>query len=141
MDSSMDLSAKDMKNIMQKIDSRVRKVNDSLNDEFYKDHYEKDVPIFRYFKRGVGQESLAEYYLYYNKQGKLIYADITHYRDALYSIYFHNDELLHVEVGPFSEGGLFINGGMENIKEVIKKDPSYAFVLEDSSLCLEYAYK
>ena len=142
LDSSMHLSDKDIKNIMREIDSRVKEVKGRLNYEFYKDHYDRDIPVFRYFNRGVvEQDSYADYCLYYNEQGKLIYADITHYRGALYSIYFHDDELLHVEVGPFSEGGLFIKGDMANVKAVIKKDPSYAFVLEDNSLCLEYAYK
>ena len=59
-------------------------------------------------------------------------------RDRSYSIYYHNDKLLHVEVGPFIKGGLFINGNMANVENVIKKDPSFAFVLEDNSLCLEY---
>lgn len=141
LDSSKHLNVKDIKNIMREIDSRVKKVNDRLNGEFYKDHYDKDILMFRYFERGVEQESFARYYLYYNEQGKLIYADITHHRGALYSIYFHNDELLHVEVGPFVEGGLFINGDVANVEAVIKKDPSYDFVMKDNSLCLEYAYK
>lgn len=142
LDSSEHLSAKDIKNIMREIDSRVKEVNDKLNHEFYKDYYDGDILMYHYFERGVDeQDSYANYHLYYNEQGKLIYADITHYRGALYSIYFHNDELLHVEVGPSSEGGLSINGDMANVKAVIKKDPHYAFVLEDNSLCLEYAYK
>ena len=128
-------------NIMQEIDSRVKEVNDRLKDEFYEDHYDNDILMFRYFDNGAEQESLTQYYLYYNEQGKLIYADIVHYRDALYSIYFNNDELLHTEVGPVSEGELFINGDMENVKDIIEKDPGYAFVLEDYSLCLEKAYK
>ena len=126
--------------IMQKIDSRVKEVNDRLKGEFYEDHYDNDILMFRYFDNGAQQESLTQYYLYYNEQGKLIYADIAHYRDALYSIYFHNDELLHTEVGPSYEGELFIDGDMENVKDVTEKDPGYAFVLEDYSLCLEKAY-
>jgi len=140
-DKSKHLSAKEIKNIMQKIDSRVKKVNDSLNYEYYKDHYDRNILVYRNFSRGVESESFTDYSLYYDEQGKLIYADISHYRGALYSIYFHDDGLLHVEVGPFSEGELFINGDMANVKAVTKKDPSYAFVLEDISLCLEQAYK
>mgnify|MGYP001141224642 CR=1 FL=1 len=60
---------------------------------------------------------------------------------ALYSIYFHNNELLHVEVGPSLEGGLSINGGMEEVEAVVKKDSSFNFVQEDISSCLESAYK
>lgn len=127
--------------IMQKIDSRVKEVNDRVKGELYEDHYDKDILMFRYFENGVEQESLTQYYLYYNEQGKLIYADIAHYRGALYAIYFHNDELLHTKVGPFSKGGTFIDGDVANVKDVIEKDPDYAFVLEDYSLCLENAYK
>ncbi len=138
LDSSKQLSDKDIKNIMDKTDSRVKKVKDKINQNFYKDHYDGDIPMFRYFENGIGQESFTEYGLYYDEQGKLIYADITHYRGASYSIYYHNEELLHVEVGPFFEGGLSINGDMANVKTVIKRDPDYAFVLEDNSLCLEH---
>lgn len=140
LDSSKHFSDKDIKNIMQKIDFRVEKIKDGINHNFYKDYYDGDVPMFRYFKNGIEQESLTEYCLYYDEQGKLIYADITHYRGASYSIYYYNDELLHVEVGPFYESGLSINGDMADVETVIKKDTSYAFVLEDNSLCLEYAY-
>ena len=135
------LSAKDIDNIMHKIDSRVTKVKDLINYKYYKDHYDRVILMFRYFEHDFDQESSADYYLYYDEKGKLIYAEITHYRDAAYSIYFHNDELLHVEVGPFSEGGPSINGDMANVKDIINKDSSYAFVLEDISLCLEHAYK
>ena len=130
-----------VKHIMGKIEARVKQVKDRLNGEFYRDHYDRDNLMFRHFDRGVEGESLAVYDLYYDEKGKLIYADITHYRGALYSIYFHNNELLHVEVGPFSEGGLSINGGMEKVEAVIKKDSSFNFVQEDISSCLESAYK
>lgn len=138
LDSSKRLSNEDIKNIMHKTDSRVKKVKDKINYNFYKDYYDGDIPVFRYFNNDMEQESLTEYWLYYDERGKLVYADITHYRGASYSIYYHNDKLLHVEVGPFIEGGLFINGNMANVENVIKKDPSFAFVLEDTSLCLEY---
>ncbi len=138
LDSSKHLSDEDIKNIMHKTDSRVKKINDKINYNFYKDYYDGDIPMFRYFNNDMEQESLTEYWLYYDERGKLVYADITHYRGASYSIYYHNDKLLHVEVGPFIKGGLFINGNMANVENVIKKDPSFAFVLEDNSLCLEY---
>ena len=140
-DSPKYLSAEDIKNIMRETDSEVKEINSRLDNEFYKDYYDRDILRFRYFSCGVEQESLSIYRLYYDQQGKLIYADIAHYRGALYSIYFYGDELLHVETGSFAEGGLFINGGMENVRDVIEKEPGYAFVLKDSSLCLEHAYK
>ncbi len=142
VNASQHFSTEDLNDIMGEIDSRVKKINDGLNHELYKDHYDGDILMYHYFDRGVSeQDSYADYCLYYDEQGKLIYADISHYRGALYSIYFYNDELLHVEVGPFYEGGISIKGDMKNVKDVIKKDPSYEFVLEDSSLCLEQAYQ
>lgn len=92
--------------------------------------------MFRQFKND--KESLTEYWFYYDKWGKLIYADITHYRGAFYFIYYHNNKLLYIEVRFFVKCGLLINGNMANIENIIKKDPSFAFVLEDNSLCLEY---
>lgn len=141
LESSEQYNDKDINDIMKEIDSKVKEINDRLIGNFYEDYYDGDIIMFRHFNRDAEQESFAEYYLYYNGQGKLIYADIAHYRGALYSIYFHNDELLHVEVGPSYEGGLSINGNMKDVKAVINKDSSYTFVLEDCSLCLEYAYK
>lgn len=135
LDSSKHLSDKDIKNIMKKTDSRVEKVNDRIHNNYYKDYYDGDIPMFKYFEN---EELSADYFLYYDERGKLIYADITHYRAASYSIYYYNDELLHVEVGPFLEGELSINGDMANVESVIKQEPRYAFVLEDNSLCLEH---
>ncbi len=135
-DSPEHLSDEEIKDIMQKIDSRVKNVKDRIDRNFNGDHYEGDRLIFRHFENGGEQESFTEYHLYYDEQGKLIYADIAHYRGALYSIYFHNDELLHVEF----EGGLSVNG-VADVEAVVKKDPSYAFIQEDTSLCLENAYR
>lgn len=139
--SAEDLNDNDIKNIMHKIDFRVKQVKNNINQNFYMDHYDGDILMFRYFDTGDLQESYTTYYLYYNKQGRIIYAEIAHYRGALYSIYFHNDELFHVEVGPFVEDGLSINGNMADVETVIEKDPSYTFVREDSSFCLDNAYK
>lgn len=141
LDSSEHLSDKNIKNIMQEIDLQVKKTKNRLNFNFYEDYYDGDTIMFRHFNRDVETDSFTEYYLYYNEQGKLIYADITHYRAAAYSIYYYNDELLHVEVGPSYEGGVSINGDMADVKAAIKKDPEYAFVLEDHSFCLQHAYK
>lgn len=140
--SSEELSDEEIRNIIHETKSRVRKVKDRINHEYYKDHYDGDILMYRYVERGVESESYTGYDLYYDEKGKLIYADIAHYRDALYSIYFYNDELLHVKMGPSSnKSRVFINGGMENVKSVIKKRPGYAFVLEDISYCLENAYE
>lgn len=125
------LESDDVENITRRIDSRVKKINDRLNGEYDRDHYDGDVLMFRHVERGTEGESFTNYDLYYDKQGNLIYADITHYRDAMYEIYFHNNELLYVEVGP-------IRGGMENVAAVMKKDPAYAFVQEDIGVCLEH---
>lgn len=137
-----DISARDVKKLMEEIDSRVKEVKDKINYEWRETHYEGDILMFQCIERGDDEhENYAVYYLYYDKQGKLIYVEITHYRAAAYSIYFHNDELLHMESGPFYEGGVSINGNMKDVKDIVKKEPDYAFVLEDISLCLENAYK
>ena len=121
-----------VKNIMQDIDNRVVWVQARIEYKWYEDHYDDDTVIYRSLEQGAEDDSLTSYYLYYDERGKLIYAEIAHYRSALYSIYFHDDQLLHVEVGPFSyAGGLFIHGDISNVQVVITEDPSYAFVLED----------
>lgn len=133
--------SRDVKSIMQNIDLQVKKIKNRINFNFNKEYYDGDIPVFRHFENGMEQEMFTQYYLYYNEQGKLIYAEITHYRGALYSIYYHKDELLHVEVGSFSyEGDLSINGDIADVETVIKKDSDYAFILEDNSLCLRNAY-
>lgn len=44
-------SANDVKNIMGKIDARVKQVKDRLNGEFYRDHYDRDNLMFRHLDR------------------------------------------------------------------------------------------
>ncbi len=127
-------TASDRNAILQKIDLQVKKIKNRINFNFNKDYYDEDIPVFRHFENGIEQELFTQYYLYYDEQGKLIYADIAHYRGALYSIYYHNDELLHVEAGS-------VNSDMADVEAVIKKDPDYAFIQKDNSLCLEHAYQ
>lgn len=57
---------------MHKTDSRVKKVKDKINYNFYKDYYDGDIPMFRYFNNDMEQESLTEYWLYYDERGKLV---------------------------------------------------------------------
>jgi len=144
IDAENSLAESDIDDIMQNIDERVLKINENLvcpdGDTFSKDCYDGEILVYRRFACYFDHESSASYILYYDEYGYLIYADITHYRGALYSIYFHNDKLLHVEVGPFLTGESFINGGIENVESVIKKDDFYLFVLEDITICLEKAY-
>lgn len=135
------LTGSDVKSAMREIDLQVKKIENRINFNYNKDYYyDEDIPMFRQFENIIDQETFTHYDLYYNEQGKLIYAEITHYRGPLYSIYYHKDELMHVEVGPFYEGGLSVNGDMADVEATIKKDSDYAFILEDNSLCLEYAY-
>ena len=80
--------------------------------------------------------------MYYGENGKLIFAEITHYRGALYSIYFHDDELLHKKIGSFNRTSeISINGDLAHVEAVIREDYRYAFVLDDLEICLEYAYE
>ena len=127
-------------NTMQDIDNRVSWIKERIDNKWYEDHYEDDTVIFRYFYQGVEGASLTTYYLYYDERGKLIYAEMAHYRGALYSIFFHNDKLFHVQVGPFYTGGAFIDGDISDVQVVITEDSHYAFVLEDLAFCLSHAY-
>jgi hypothetical protein len=132
-----------VKRIMQDIDNRVMWINELIDQKWYEDHYDGDTVIYRYFDKGVDEdESLTLYDLYYDERGKLIYADIAHYRDVHYSIYFHDNLLLHVELGHFQyAGGSFKGGDISNVQVIISEDPFYTFVLEDLAFCLSHAYK
>lgn len=131
----------DVENIIRETDFKVKRTKSKKDFDFNRDYYDEDIPVFRHFENVIDHEQFTQYYLYYNEQGKLIYAEIAHYRGALYSIYYHEDELLHVEVGSFSkDSDVSVNGDMADVEAVIKKDSHYAFILEDNSLCLEYAY-
>jgi hypothetical protein len=140
-DVSNPLTSDAVKSIMQDIDNRVSWIKVHIDHQWYDDHYEGDTAIYRYFAQGVEDDSVTTYFLYYDKYGKLIYSEIAHYRAALYSIFFHSNELLYVEVGPFHAGGTFINGNISDVQTVIAEDPSYAFVLEDLAFCLSHAYQ
>ena len=124
--------------IRQDIYNRVLWIKTHIDNQLHENYYEGGNAIYQYVTQGVEGDSLATYFFYYNEAGKLIYAEIAHYRAALYSIYFHNNKLLHVEVGSFSYvGESFINGGLAEVEIVIAEDPSYAFVLEDIAFCLQ----
>jgi len=117
------LNAKDVRIMKKEIDARVKTVKDSSNFEYNEDYYDGDILAYKYFEQGsVSEENCAGYHLYYDAQGKLIYAEIIHYRDAHYSIYFYNDELLCTE------------------PETLAKRVRKTFLSKDISLCLEYAY-
>ena len=128
--------------IMQDINSRVSWIKKLIDNQWYYDHYYFDGVIYRYFCKGIEDNSLITYYFYYDEYEKLIYAEIAHYRTALYSISFHSNELFHVKVGPFDySGGAFIDGNISDVQIVIAENPSYAFVLEDLAFCLSHAYQ
>ncbi len=140
-------SAKPSENIIETIDKRVSSTNESMerliceDGEFYKDYYDGNVLVYRSFTYDIDHESYALYDFYYDERGLLIYCDITHYRGPAYSIYFSDDDLYHVEVGPFIKDGVFINGDLVNVENAIKEDSYYTFVLTDLALCLEHSYK
>ena len=127
--------------IMSNIDNRVSWIKDRIDHHWYNDYYDDDTVIYRYFDCDAGSDSFTTYDSYYNELGKLIYVEIAHYRAAQYSIFFNNNKLLHLAVGPFSySGGPFINGDISDVQTVVADDPSYAFVLEDLAFCLCHAY-
>ena len=127
--------------IMKDADNRVSWIKERIDYKWYEDHFDENDVIYRCFEQGVEGESYTTYFLYYDEHGNLIYAEIVHYRSANYSIYFHNDKLLHVEVGPFHDGGSFVNGDISDAQIAIAKDPHYAFILEDLAFCLSHAYQ
>jgi len=140
--TSIPLDSETIASIRKNIDARVSEINKNLSRELYSDHYEGDILVYRNFTHYSDEELSAQYYLYFDDKGKLIFTDIIHYRAAMYSIYFHNDELLYTEVGPFAYNDpIFIKGGMEEVEAVVEKSDKYDFVLEDIEICLESAYK
>ncbi len=123
------------------IDKSVSNTKEKLNHDLYRDFYEENILIYKFAQYYVDDETKTFFYLYYDDLGKLIFADITHYRGASYTIYFENDELLYVNVGPFStDSKIYAKGGIKEVKETIVKDDYYSFILEDIDLCLTYAY-
>ena len=131
-----------VKGLIQGIDSRVSWIKERINYRGHRAHYDGDVMIYRGFYEGVDEDSFVTYAFYYDENGSLIYVEISHYRSALYDIYFHNDTLLYVTVGPFSySGGPFIDGDISDVQTVIAEAPQYAFVLEDLAFCLSNAYQ
>jgi len=108
----------------------------------YRDYYNSGSLVYRAFSRDIDHENSVHYTLYYSENGQLAYSEMVHYRGAMYEMYFHNNELLHIKVGPFSsaEGAPFIDGDLAHAKAVIKEDDRFSFVLDDLSACLENAY-
>ncbi len=114
----------------------------TLQHNLYTGVDEKGVLQYKNVFYYVDEETNTYFDLYYDELGKLIFADITHYRGPLYEMYFENDKILYTEVGPFTtESDVFIKGGLEEINTAIAKDEKYSFVLEDIDLCLKYAYQ
>jgi hypothetical protein len=114
----------------------------TTNDGFA-DYYDDGILVYRRFIQVYDEYRFVWYNLFYDEYGNLIYANITHYRGASYFIHFHNDDLLHVKVGPFSSSkeAPFIDGGLQHAKGIIEEHPYFVFVLEDLAVCLENAYK
>jgi len=139
-ESNIDEQVSQIEELLDRIDERVSLVKERINTDWYNEYYEDDIVIYRHFINGVEGETLTGFYMYYDEEGKLVFAEIIHYRAANYSIYFHNNVLLHIEVGPFSSGGMFINGDINDVQVVTAEDPMYTFVLEDLAFCLSHAY-
>lgn len=95
--------------------------------EVYSDYYDGDSLVYR---RGYEYYDKIEvdvaYYLYYNIEGRLIFAYIIQYRHPSYCIYFYNDTAIRL-----------IQGERENEEEtVVDEDMTHAV-----TLCLGNAYK
>ena len=97
------------------------------DSELHQDYYDGESLVFRvggieYYDKlegGIG------YGLYYDEDGRMIYAEITQYRYFSYSIYFNNDALLRLTIGE-----------RENDRETILDE----FMTNAINLCLENAY-
>lgn len=113
----------------------------------YEDYYDGNSLVLRRFYINADHEpkdeSLTFFDLYYDENGKIMVGEIRHYRDAWYFIYFYDDELLYVRVGPFYTGGPYLQGNLAQAKAFIREHEDYrfGFVLEDLPICLENAYK
>ena len=151
-DSVKGMVLKSQKAILQEINERVSWINEnaeqSAKEEFSDDNadygytqYINNILVCRYFSYYFDHERFAVYVLYYSESGQLIYADISHYRGTMYSIYFQNDELFYVDVESSIGKETSIRGGMEEINNAIETSDEYSFVLEDIRVCLAYAYK
>lgn len=98
----------------------------------YRDYYDDDILVYR---RGEVKyydkiEGCILYYLYYDKEGRLIYADIVQYRHPYYCIYFYNDKY----------GDKFIRlitGERTNKEEVFLDE----LMINAIKLCFENAYE
>ena len=161
--STAELTASIVDNIIQDIDDRVSWIKEGLGEfihkdgelfgghyegfsyeisENFRDYYYGDSLLHRIFSRDIDHENFVVYSMFYGKYDNLIYAEMVHYRGAMYSMYFSEDALVHTEVGPFSysEGAPFVNGDLAHVKAVIKEDGFFVFILEDLAACLENAY-
>jgi len=139
-------------NIIELIDARILWIKEHLNsficiEESNEDYYDGNYLVCRRFYQYLDSQSLSSsadvnsYTLYYDEHENLIYADIIRYRGPLYSIYIQDNELLHVEVGPFSsERGTYVNGNIADVEKIIKEDAYFIFILEDIAICLENAH-
>ena len=148
-DTQNSIAVDNVENIKEDIEARVLWIKEHLDTftcvqgELYKDYYDGNDLVYRSFYQFLDSQSLSsstdsdEYILYFDESGNLIYSDITHYRGPMYSIYFHENMLLHTEVGPFHTGGTFVTGSLSDVENVIKEDSSYNFIMDDVAICLE----
>ena len=126
---------------MQYIDERVAWIIDNKQNftykrsDFHEDYYHENSLVYRLFNIEVDTDGGADrYILFYDENGNIIFGDIGHYRSTMYSIYFHNDSILYVVIGTIFKGDL------EQVKNKIKENDKYAFIIEDIELCLKHAY-
>lgn len=135
--------------IMDNIDARVSWIKENLGNLTFRDEYDCEdyfdgnhLAYRKFYKivdcpTATSEEDDNEYILYYDKNGKWIYADIIRYRAAVYSMYIKDNDIFHVEVGPFETGGIAINGDLADVINFVKKNTDFGFVLEDYGICLE----
>jgi hypothetical protein len=97
-----------------------------IQGKAYADYYDGDELVYRrgneYYKEIEGD---VFYYLFYDKEGRLIYADILQYRHPTYCIYFYNGTAIRLT-----------RGERENEEETVFDE----YMINAITLCLENAY-
>jgi len=92
---------------MQIIDNRLLWLHEnsanftSREEGMYTDTYDGNALVCRYFSLESNDshpDVAGAYSLYYDENGKVIYAEIAHYRSLMYNLYFTADTLLHAVI-------------------------------------------
>ena len=133
METPKPLTATDIEDIIQSIDDRVSWIFENYRDFVYiraeerNDFYDNDLLAYRLGDEYLGKfDEIVSYDLFYDIDGRLIYAEIPQYRQTSYSIYFHNDTLIRYVAGYLG---------------VIEEENLDDYMINTVEICLENAYE